>query len=98
MLNQTNTNSHKDCFHSILKFQLSQAIRKMAAAPGAFVKDKDRQFTRNRKLPFEKLLYLILFMRGVLFLTFSSNFFLILRTCLLHLPFSSSGENWLHPR
>lgn len=64
MHNQTNTNSHKDCFPSILKFQLTQAIRKMAAAPGAFVKDKDRQFTRNRKLPFEKLIYLILFMRG----------------------------------
>ena len=47
-----------------VKNTLNSVIRDMARHPDLFCRDPERDFTRNRKLPFEKVLDLLVKMGG----------------------------------
>lgn len=47
-----------------IKEKLKSLIKEMSASPELYVKNPDKDFTRNRKLPFESVLQLLLSMGG----------------------------------
>lgn len=47
-----------------LKETLTSLIREMAAAPAPYVKKPEKDFTRKKKLPFETVMQLLIFMGG----------------------------------
>ena len=51
-------------YPSAIKERLSSLIRDLAASPALFVKKPSTDFTRNRKLPFETMLRLLISMGG----------------------------------
>jgi hypothetical protein len=53
-----------DKYPRIVKENLSDIIREMAASPELFVKNPGKDFTRTRKLPFETMAHLLISMGG----------------------------------
>lgn len=46
------------------KIRLSSVISEMSSRPEPYVKNAGKDFTRNRKLPFETVVYLLITMGG----------------------------------
>ena len=55
---------HKQNFHEVVKEKLNASIRHAARNKDSFVLNPGRDFTRNRKLPFEAVINLLLGMGG----------------------------------
>lgn len=51
-------------YSGLLRERLVSLIRQMAASPAAYVKNPEKDFTRNRKLPFETIMLLLIAMGG----------------------------------
>jgi hypothetical protein len=51
-------------YHNLVKQKLTSIINDMAKDPALFIKNPGKDFTRNRKLPFETVVQLLIYMGG----------------------------------